>query len=185
MTELASASFDECLMKGDTISNMSQTDTTKENTDALQTPHPRNYCDATLSVELSSEQIPQLTDVSHTNPPPKYSKRTKRLHRRTLCPKNLFHKTIQEKFYTLQENFENNISDQIADLETRLISQLQNTKTATKNELRHHITHNVDSIITSIREIKDHMTQLEKTIASLSIAPSKHKSVISSLTPGD
>ena len=33
-------------------------------------------------------------------------------------PKNLFHKTIQEKLHTLQETFENNISDQIADLET-------------------------------------------------------------------
>ena len=172
MTELASAWFDERLMKEANISNiMSQTDTTKENTDALQTPHPGDYCDATLSVELSSEQIPQLTDVSHTNPPPKYSKRTKRLRRRTLCPKNLFHKTIQEKLHTLQNNFDNfgnNFFDQIADLETRFISQLQNTKTATKNELKQHITHHVDSIIISIREIKDHMTQLEKTIASLS-----------------
>ena len=37
-----------------------------------------------------------------------------------------------------------------------------------KNELKQHISHNIDSIITSIREIKDHTTQLEKTIASLS-----------------
>ena len=169
MGELAGASFDERLMKEKNISNiMSQKDTSKENTDALQTPHTGDYCDTTDNAELSSEQYPQLADASYTNPPPKYSKRTKRLRRRTLCPKNLFNKNIQEKFNTLQENFEKNISDQIADLETRFISQLLNSKTATKNELKQHISHNVDSIVTSVREIKDHMTQLEKTLASLS-----------------
>ena len=169
MTDLASASFDERLMEKTNISNiMWQTDTTKENPDALQTPHPGDYCDATLSAELSSGKNPQLTDVSHTNPPPRYSKRYKRLRRRTLCPKNLFHKSIQEKLHTLQENFENNVSNQTADLETSFIPQLQNTKTATKNELEQHKSHNVDSVITSIREIKCHMIQVEKTIASLS-----------------
>ena len=42
------------------------------------------------------------------------------------------------------------------------------TRQPQKNEPKQHIFHNVDSIITSIREIKDHMTQLEKTIAYMS-----------------
>ena len=126
MTELASASFDERLMEKANISNiMSQTDTTKENTDALQTPHPGDYCDVTLSVELSSGQISQLTDVSHTNPPPKYSKRNKRLRRQWLLvilsvPKISSTKLFKKNSTHYRKTLKINISDQIADPNSKI-----------------------------------------------------------------